>query len=108
MDSWTAWFAPLCGQEMARPIYKAWRQCHEGAYDRKTRACTNGCGWDAKAGPQPARCGAPLDSKFLGPHAVAAPPCPLAHYLVGTVCAGLSCGEGGALWSPLALQRWAK
>lgn len=56
VDSWTAWFAPLCGQDLARPIYKAWRQCHETAWNRTTNTCTNACSFEAKAKPVPARC----------------------------------------------------
>lgn len=32
VNSWTAWFAPLCGDDMARPIYKSWRQLQETSW----------------------------------------------------------------------------
>ena len=72
---WTQWFAPLCGADFVRPMYKKWREAMEASWDRKHRTCRGSIDFEAKKAPGSARC-------------------------------GIGVGAGGALWSPMALERW--
>ena len=54
---WTQWFAPLCGQDFVRPMYKKWRGVMEEGWDRRSRMCKASTDYEAKKPPAVARCG---------------------------------------------------